>query len=245
MRLLLISNSTGPDGQYLDHCQAAILRFLGRESRVLFVPFAGIDEASYGATAVARLDRMGIRARWADRTGDPLQALAVSDAVFVGGGNTFLLLDRLAATGLLEEIAARVRRGMPYVGTSAGSNVAGPTIRTTNDMPIVETPSLAAMGLVPFQINPHYVDRDPDSSHQGETREQRLVEYLSLNEEPVVALREGAMLSIEGSAVLLEGGAGARLYRRGMDAEEVGPGTRLDRLPGMPPVAPPSDAEGA
>ena len=182
---------------------------------------------------MARLASMGLEASWADRRADPRAQLDDAEAVFVGGGNTFLLLDRLVATGLLDAIAARVRAGMPYVGTSAGTNVAGPTIRTTNDMPIVEPPSFRAMGLVPFQINPHYVDRDPDSTHQGETREQRLLEYLAVAEAPVVALREGAMLLVEHDEIWLRGSRGARLYRRGMDPEEVGPGTRLDGLPGI------------
>lgn len=230
VRLLLISNSTGPDGGYLDHCEAEMVDFTGHGIRMLFVPFAGTDEGAYGETAVERLDAMGYSAGWADRSTDLLSALDDTDVVFVGGGNTFLLLDRLYASGMLEAIGERVRGGMPYIGASAGSNVAGPTIRTTNDMPIVEPPSLSAMGLVPFQINPHYVDRDPDSIHQGETREQRLLEYLSQNETPVVALREGAMLRVENSAVTLRGSGGARCFGMGASVEDLASGTRLDRL---------------
>jgi dipeptidase E len=233
MRLLLISNSTGPDGGYLDHCEEEIIDFLETGSRLLFIPFAGTDERSYGETAVERLRRMGYDARWADRTADPLAALTAAGAVFVGGGNTFLLLHRLVETGMLEAIDARVRAGMPYLGASAGSNVAGPTIKTTNDMPIVEPPSFDAMGLVPFQINPHYVDRDPDSSHQGETRDQRLLEFIDQNETAVVALREGAILRVEGGEISLRGSAGARLYRHGAIPEELPSGTRVDRLRGI------------
>jgi dipeptidase E len=231
MRLLLISNSTGPGGGFLDHCEDELLDFLGRGVRILFVPFAGTDERAYGAAAVDRLNRMGFAASWADRSGEPIAALSTVDAVFVGGGNTFLLLDRLVATGMRNAIRDRVLAGMPYVGASAGSNVAGPTIRTTNDMPIVEPPSFEALGLVPFQINPHYIDRDPDSTHQGETREQRLQEYLTQNEGPVVALREGAMLRVEDDVVRLRGSSGARLYRRGVDVEEVAAGAQLSIRP--------------
>jgi dipeptidase E len=237
MRLLLISNSTGPDGVFLGHCAAELAEFLDPGSRVLFVPFAGIDERAYGEKAAARLREIGFEARWADRGGDPIAALHDAGAVFVGGGNTFLLLDRLVSTGMLAAIRDRALSGMPYLGASAGSNVAGPTIRTTNDMPIVEPPAFAALGLVPFQINPHYVDRDPDSSHQGETREQRLQEYLAVNETPVVALREGALLRIEGHAIDLRGSGGARIYRPGAAVEEIPPGRRLDGLPGLPPMA--------
>jgi dipeptidase E len=237
MRLLLISNSTGPDGVFLGHCETEIADFVPPGSRTLFVPFAGIDEQGYGEKAAGRLREIGYRAEWADRDGDPAAALDEADAVFVGGGNTFLLLDRLLRTGMLEAIRDRVRDGMHYLGASAGSNVAGPTIRTTNDMPIVEPPTFSSLGLVPFQINPHYVDRDPDSSHQGETREQRLQEYLAVNEAPVVALREGAVLRVEGSGLHLRGTGGARLYRPGFEVEEFAAGRRLDGLPGLPPVA--------
>ncbi len=229
MRLLLISNSTGPDGGYLDHCADALTDFLRGSEPVLFVPFALDDEAAYGEKACERLRRMGVEAAWADRSGNPLGQLERAGAVFVGGGNTFRLLDRLYDTGMLEAIREAVRRGLPYVGTSAGTNVACPTIRTTNDMPIVEPPSFAALGLVPFQINPHYVDRDPDSSHQGETREERLSEFLEMNDAAVVAMREGALLRVSDGEIVLEG-AGARVYRRGGGVVEHPPGTRLDGL---------------
>lgn len=230
MRLLLISNSTGPDGGFLDHCAGEIRSFLGEAGPVLFVPFALGDEQAYGEMAVARLERMGLTAVWADRTGDLSAQLDDAQAVFVGGGNTFRLLDRLYETGMIDTIHTAVTAGMPYLGSSAGSNVAGPTIRTTNDMPIVEPPSFVALGLVAFQVNPHYVDRDPDSSHRGETREQRLLGFLEENDVPVVALREGAVVRVEEGRTTLRGTAGARLYRRGRPASEHPPGTVLDAL---------------
>lgn len=233
MRLLLISNSIGPDGGYLDHCADEMVDFAGRGARVLFVPFAGIDEPAYAAVALERLANMGFVASSADRAADPVAALGEAEAVFVGGGNTFLLLDRLVATGMLGAIRERALAGMPYMGASAGSNVAGPTIRTTNDMPIVEPPSFSSIGLVPFQINPHYVDRDPDSSHRGETRHERLQEYLSQNVVPVVALREGAMLRVEGASVMVRGTSSVRVYQPGATVEEVAAPARLDELFGM------------
>jgi dipeptidase E len=234
MRLLLVSNSTGPDGNYLDWCENELTTFLGAGAHVLFVPFAGVDEGAYGKTAVDRLALMDVTAEWADRSDDFGAALRRATAVFVGGGNTFLLLDRLARSGMLDAIRDRVRDGLPYVGTSAGANVAGPTICTTNDMPIVEPPSFAAMGLVPFQINPHYIDRDPDSTHKGETRDQRLLEFLTQNDTPVVALREGALLDVSDGSVEVRGRAGARVYLKGQDRREVPPGTRIDDLVGGP-----------
>lgn len=226
MRLLLISNSTGPDGGYLDHCAPQIEDFLGANRRVLFVPFAGVDAVAFGRMACDRLERMGLETSLVGLDGDPGFGLADADAVFVGGGNTFCLLDRLYETGLFEALGNAVTGGLAYIGTSAGSNVAGPTIRTTNDMPIVEPPTFEAFGFVPFQVNPHYVDRNPDSSHQGETRETRLREYLEMNDQPVLALREGAMVRFEDGCYALQGSAGALVFRREQAATEHHPGTR-------------------
>jgi dipeptidase E len=155
--------------------------------------------------------------------GDPLQAVRDAEAIFCGGGNSFRLLDALYRMELLPAIRSRVADGMPYTGASAGSNLACPTIRTTNDMPIVEPPSLAALGLVSFQINPHYLDPAPGSTHMGETRETRIREYHEENALPVVGLREGAMLRVEGASIELHGRAGARLFRRGEEPVELSP----------------------
>jgi dipeptidase E len=152
--------------------------------------------------------------------------LTTAEAVFVGGGNTWRLLKALYEMDLLALIRARVLEGsLLYAGASAGSNVAGPTIKTTNDMPIVETPSLQALGLVSFQINPHYLDPDPASKHMGETRETRLREFHEENDTPVVGLREGAILRVEGESIVLKGQAGARLFRRGQEPVEVALGS--------------------
>jgi dipeptidase E len=152
--------------------------------------------------------------------------------MFIGGGNTFRLLDTLYVEGLIEPIRRRVAGGMPYMGTSAGSNVAGATIRTTNDMPIVQPPTFEALGLVDFQINPHFVDADPDSTHKGETREQRLAEFHEENETPVVAIREGTALVVEDDRVTLVGERGGRLFLRGRPTEDCPDGTRIDGLIG-------------
>ena len=230
MRLLLLSNSTNFGEKYLDHAMADIRDFLGGVKRIAFVPFALADHEAYTAKARERFAREGIDlgALSADRgrTDD----LETAEAVFVGGGNTFRLLRALQATGYVEAIRARVEAGMPYLGASAGTNIAAPTIRTTNDMPIVQPTSFDALGLVPFQINPHFIDADASSRHMGETREERLREYLEENDRPVVGLREGAWLRREGGSLRLEGRNGARLFRRGSDPENVDPGTSLDRL---------------
>jgi dipeptidase E len=154
-------------------------------------------------------------------------AVERAEAIFVGGGNTFRLLDALWRHGLIEPIARRVRDGMPYIGSSAGSNVACVTIKTTNDMPIVQPPTFEALNLVPFNINPHYLDPVPGSTHMGETREERIAQFHEENLPPVVGLREGAWLLIDDRGVTLQGHPGARLFRPGQPPEEYAAGTRL------------------
>jgi dipeptidase E len=163
---------------------------------------------------------------------NPKDAIEETDAVFIGGGNTFRLLKALYDFDLLGPIRERVQNGMPYIGSSAGSNVAAPTIRTTNDMPIVEPPSFDALGLVSFQINPHYIDPDPNSKHMGETREERIVQFLEENDTPVVGLREGAMLRIEHGEIILRGSTGARIFRKESEPVEILPGAQIDSFPG-------------
>ncbi len=229
-RLLLISNSTLHGHGYLDHAAKVIPAFLGDRLRILFVPWALKDHDGYAAKARERFAAMEIELDSIHTAHDPVQAIGLADAFFVGGGNTFRLLKALQDSGALDAIRRRVRSGVPYVGSSAGSNVAAPTIRTTNDMPIVQPASFDALGLVPFQINPHFLDPDPASRHMGETREERLVQYLEENELPVVGLREGAWLRVEHGTVTLEGTTGARIFRRGEAPVETSPGDRLDPL---------------
>ena len=232
-RLLLISTSTVHGSGYLDYCADDLAKFLSYDTRVLFIPYArpsGISHAEYTELARERFARMGLELVGVNETSRPLEAIQNSQSLFIGGGNTFLLLRDLYTAGLLDTIRQRVAAGMPYVGTSAGSNVAGLTIGTTNDMPIVLPPSIDALGLVPFNINPHYLDPDPESTHKGETRETRINEFHVINEHPVVGLREGAWLHVNDGLVQLSGDNGARLFRQGLRPEEYRPGSRLDFL---------------
>ncbi len=234
LRALLISNSTLHGGSYLDHCAKAIAAFLGPEvERVLFVPFALKDHEAYAAKARERFARMGYALESLHTSSDAEAArkrASAAQAFFVGGGNTFRLLARLQGLGLVDVIRERVRAGTPYIGSSAGSNLAAPTISTTNDMPIVQPASFEALALVPFQINPHYLDPDPGSKHMGETREQRIREYHEEQSRPVVGLREGCWLTVEGREVHLGGTTGARVFRQGREPEEHKPPARLDAL---------------
>jgi dipeptidase E len=229
-RLFLLSNSTQSGRGYLDHAMPELLAFLGGPRRVAFVPFALKDRRGYAAKVAERFATEGVRVVGLSADARGVKALAQADAVFVGGGNTFRLVDALQRSGLLAAIRKAVQGGMPYVGSSAGTNVAAPTIRTTNDMPIVQPRRFDAIGLVPFQINPHYLDADPRSTHMGETREQRLREYLEENAVPVLALREGAWLWREGATLRLQGARGARLFRRGREPQEYAPGADLSFL---------------
>jgi dipeptidase E len=217
MRLLLISSSNVHGHGYLDHPAPFMTAFLGSARRVAFVPFAAHDHDAYAAKVRDRLAKM-------DLDVVSIDDLDRADAIFVGGGNTFRLLKTLYDRDLLTTIRDRVRAGLPYLGASAGTVIAAPTMQTTNDMPIVEPPSFASFGFVDFQINPHYLDADPQSTHRGETREERIREYLEENEGPVVGLREGSMIQVEDGVTTLLGEKTARLFRRGSDPAELEPG---------------------
>jgi len=229
-RILLLSTSTLFGGGNLDYAEGEIRDFLGNIRRVLFVPFALHDHAAYASRVGERFARLGYGVDSVHEAPDMRQAVRTAEAIFIGGGNTFRLLKSLYDFELLSAIRARVENGMPYMGSSAGSNVAGPTIKTTNDMPIVEPPSFQALGLVSFQINPHYLDPNPGSTHMGETREERILQFLEENETPVVGLREGAMLRVENGSCELKGPAGARILRRGYEPMEVETGSNIDKF---------------
>ncbi len=232
--LLLVSNSISHGRGYLDHCESHICNILQGKKTLLFIPYArpsGKTLEEYTEIARARFDKMGLRLYGIHEYGDDAE-LAVHDAeaLFIGGGNTFVLLKSLYDHKLLESIRNKVHEGMPYIGTSAGANVAGKTIMTTNDMPIVYPPSFEAMAFVPFIINPHYVDPDPYSTNMGEPRETRIKEYHIFNNETVVGLRESAMLRVLGDTVTLEGSTGVRIFRKGQVPTECRLGESLDFL---------------
>ncbi len=232
VNLLLISNSTMHGGGYLQHCKANMEEFLGEKKRVMFVPFALANHDGYAEKARESFTAMGHELDSIHTYPNKVAALAEADAVFIGGGNTFRLLAALSHHGLLTAIRDRVRNGMPYIGSSAGTNVATLSIRTTNDMPIVQPPSFDALQLVPFQINPHYLDPNPSSSHMGETREERILQFHEEHEVPVLGLREGCMLHVQGAKMQLLGTTDARLFRRAQPAEEFHPPCDLSFLLG-------------
>jgi dipeptidase E len=233
-RILLVSNSTVYGRGFLDHVEREIKVFLGEAKRILFLPYALYDRDGYVAKVKARFAAMGYSLESVHLAGDPRKAVENTDAFFIGGGNTFRLLKALQDVDLLDAIGRKVKSGAPYIGSSAGSNVAGPTIKTTKDMPIVQPRSFDSLGLVPFQISPHFQDPDPNSRHMGETQEERIVQFLEENKTPAVGIREGAWLICENGAVTLRGEAAARIFRRGEVPVEAKPGNDIVHLVGEP-----------
>ena len=229
-RVLLISNSTLHGSGYLDHAESEIRSFLHSVLRVLFVPYALYDRDAYASMAQKRFDGMGYAFESIHTAVDPRQAVDNAESIFVGGGNTFRLLKALYDADVLRAIRERVKTGMPYIGSSAGANVAGPTIKTTKDMPIVQPPSFDALGIVPFQISPHFQDPDPNSTHMGETQEERIQQFLEENDTPVFGLREGAIVRVEKGTMILKGSSGARIFRKGVEPVEMLPGDCLDEF---------------
>jgi dipeptidase E len=210
--------------------------FFGAVKKILFVPFALHDHDAYVKTLCDKGINAGYELDGLHRHGDPVRAVEEAEAVFVGGGNTFRLLAELYRRNVLDVLRQRVRASLRYMGVSAGCNVACPTIKTTNDMPITLPPSLDALGLVPFQVNPHYFfgqtfvkQGEAYQEHFGETRDDRIREFHEMNDTPVLGLWEAGVLRVEGSQMTLVG-APARLFRRGQAPEDIPPGARLDSL---------------
>ena len=224
MRLLLISNSTNPGEPYLDYPKNNIKEFLGdAPAKALFIPYAAVTFSYdvYESRVQERFNEVGHSIESIHRSSSPVDAVRAADAIVVGGGNTWKLLKTIRDNGLIDAVREKVMAGTPYIGWSAGSNVACPTIMTTNDMPVTEPDSFNAFDLVPFQINPHFLDANP-AGHAGETREQRILEFIEMNKGIyVVGLREGTMLVIEKGKIVLKGPKNARLFHKGAIPVEI------------------------
>ncbi len=240
-KLLLISNSTMAGEAYLAWPQKYIKDFLIAEDvkKVTFVPYAGVGLSDESLTAsydvyterVSTVFKaMGFDIVSVHNSNDPIKLINESEAIAVGGGNTFHLVAEMQKTGIMDAIKTKTESGLPYMGWSAGSNVACPSLMTTNDMPIIEPSSFNCMGVIPFQINPHYLDANPDG-HGGETRQQRIEEFLIVNREmKVLGLREASLLFVDGNSMKLLGSRDARLFQFGKEPEEYKPGTDLGFL---------------
>ncbi|XP_052900653.1 probable alpha-aspartyl dipeptidase [Anopheles moucheti] len=239
--LFLMSSSAMHGFGYLEHAQTDMTNFLKRNSvqKVLFIPYALTDYDGYTERVGSVLKRWGFSCNGIHTFTDPVEAVKNAEAIYIGGGNTFLLLRTLYEKQLVEPIRDRVlKNGVPYVGSSAGTNVATRSIQTTNDMPIVHTPTFDALALVPFNINPHYIDPDANGKHMGETRAERIKQFHELNDAPVLGLREGTTLFVNGDNATLIGPPAeapnacydARLFRKNQEPAEYAPSSNLNFL---------------
>ncbi|WP_299228623.1 dipeptidase PepE [uncultured Psychroserpens sp.] len=231
--IIIASTSTIHGSGPLEYLLSELSVFFKDTSEILFIPYArpgGISHDEYTANINKAFSQIGKVAKGIHEFEDPKTAVKNAKAIFTGGGNTFVLVNQLYKNDLLEPIKSAVNSGTPYLGTSAGSNICGLTVNTTNDMPIVYPPSFKTFGFIPFNINPHYLDPDPTSTHKGETRETRIKEFHAFNTQPVVGIREGSWLEVAGDSIVLKGPLTARIFEHNKAPYEVDSGTSLSHL---------------
>ena len=232
-KLIIASTSTLHSGSYLEYLLPALQEHFKECRSLVFIPYArpgGISHDEYTKRAAVFFAKLNITVTGLHEYDNPAQALTNAEAVFTGGGNTFLLVTQLYKNGVMGALEQAIKTGTPYLGSSAGSNICGLTMQTTNDMPIVYPPSFKTLGAIPFNLNPHYLDPQPGSLHMGETRETRIKEFHAFNTPPVLGLREGSWLQVHGNAIILKGDLPARLFRQGKEPEELEAGSDLSWL---------------
>ncbi|MBS7785829.1 dipeptidase PepE [Flavobacterium sp. CYK-55] len=222
-KLIIASTSTLHGGNYLDYLMPTLATFYQNCTTILFIPYArpgGISHDEYTDKVRSAFKQIGKEVKGLHEFEHPQQAIKNAEAIFTGGGNTFLLVSQLYKFEVMTVLAEQIKAGTPYLGTSAGSNITGLTMQTTNDMPIIYPPSFQTLGMISFNLNPHYLDPDQNSKHMGETRETRIKEFHSFNSVPVLGLREGSWLEVLGDRITLKGNLSARLFRAGQEPEE-------------------------
>lgn len=231
--VIIASTSTVHGSGYLDYILEELEVFFKNASNILFIPYArpnGISHTDYTQKVAEAFAKINKTVKGINEFENPIEAVNQAQAIFIGGGNTFVLTYQLYKNNLIEPLQKAIKNGTPYLGTSAGSNVCGLTIKTTNDMPIVYPPSFNALAIVPFNINPHYLDPDSNSTHMGETRETRINEFHHFNTQPVIGLREGSWLHVNGHSVILKGPLKARIFEYNKPPYEIETGTELKGL---------------
>jgi dipeptidase E len=229
-KIILASTSAVHDKPYLSYLFEEIKTLFSGIDEVLFIPYArpgGLTYEAYTDKVKTAFSSLNIDIKGIHEFANPAHAIQQAKGFFTGGGNTFLLLKTLYDNQLLDVLAQEIKNGKPYLGTSAGSNIGGKSIMNTNDMPIVYPPSFQAMGLIPFNINPHYLDPNPDSTHMGETRETRIKEYLEFNSIPVIGLREGSWIEVSGVQITLKGELMAKWFEPHKNPIEIAPNSIL------------------
>jgi dipeptidase E len=232
-KLIVASTSTVHGESYLEYLLKPLEAFFDEAEEVLFIPYArpgGIDHDEYTRNASEAFSRIGKNLRGLHSFQDPVGAIEEAKGIFTGGGNTFVLVNALYKLELMQALRQAIFKGAPYLGTSAGSNICGISMKTTNDMPIIYPPSFKTLGVIPFNVNPHYLDPDPNSTHMGETRETRIKEFHTQNAIPVIGLREGSWLEVNGDSILLKGKPTARIFQQGRAPYEIESGTLIDML---------------
>jgi dipeptidase E len=231
--IIIASTSTIHGGKYLDYLLPELQSFFSNVKELLFIPYArpsGISHDDYTKKVSEAFTKINISVKGIHEFENPKEAIEKAQVIFTGGGNTFLLVSQLYKNNVIDILEKVVKNGTPYLGTSAGSNICGLTMSTTNDMPIVYPPSFRTLGFVSFNINPHYLDPIEGSTHMGETRETRINEFHHFNPQPVVGLREGSWLEVKGDSVKLKGNLNARIFKRNETPIEVTPETELNDL---------------
>jgi len=228
--MIIASTSTIHGGTYLEYLLPTLVEHFKDCSEILFIPYArpgGISHDVYTGTVRSAFAKINKAVKGLHEHENPSDAIRNAQGIFTGGGNTFLLVTQLYQNDVMEVLAKTVENGTPYLGSSAGSNITGISMQTTNDMPIIYPPSFKTLGLIPFNLNPHYLDADLQSKHMGETRETRIKEFHAFNTIPVLGLREGSWLEVGGDKIILKGQLTARLFRQNQAAEELAPETDL------------------
>ncbi|TRZ41413.1 dipeptidase PepE [Robertkochia solimangrovi] len=227
-KMIIASTSTVHGSGYLEYLLDELKVFFKGTSELIFIPYArpsGITHDDYTARAASVFEKIGIAVKGLHEFDDPVDAIRKAEAVFTGGGNTFLLVSQLYRFMVMEPLRESIFAGMKYLGSSAGSNITGLTMQTTNDMPIIYPSSFKTIGAIPFNLNPHYLDPIEGNTHMGETRETRINEFHTLNSQPVVGLREGSWLQVEGETITLKGDLSARIFEKGKPAYELPAGS--------------------
>jgi len=222
--LIIASTSTLHGGGYLEYILPHLKSHFGNCKCIVFIPYArpgGISHKEYTEKIRSVFAKINIEVKGIHEFDDPIIAIKEAHGIFTGGGNTFLLVFQLYKNIIMDVLAETLKSGTPYLGTSAGSNITGLTMQTTNDMPIIYPPSFQTLGLIPFNLNPHYLDPDAQSKHMGETRETRIKEFHAFNSVPVLGLREGSWVEVKGEQIILKGELSARLFQQNKDPEEL------------------------
>ena len=228
--LIIASTSTVHGGDYLQYLFPVLENHFANCETIIFVPYArpgGITHDEYTQTVQKAFSKINKKVVGLHTFENPAEALATAEGIFTGGGNTFLLVTQLYQNKVMEVLSNAIANGTPYLGTSAGSNITGVSMQTTNDMPIIYPPSFKTLGAVPFNLNPHYLDADTQSKHMGETRETRIKEYHAFNDIPVLGLREGSWLDVKGDTIILKGTLTARWFSQNEGPVELLPETNL------------------